>query len=75
MAAGTLPSPGKIVNGLEIGACIDEGCGHTDCECTRNQAASLCPLCNQPIGYETRIYNHKGTLNHADCLERDMGQL
>lgn len=63
MAAGSLPAPGT-----PLGPCLLE-CSHTDCWQTRLDAASICPECGQPIGYETRMYSEKGQLVHATCLE------
>jgi hypothetical protein len=56
MAASTLPEPGKVVRGEEIGPCKDV-CEHTDCATTRRMAAADCAICGKPIGYETRFYN------------------
>lgn len=67
MAAGRLPKPGT-----EFGPCLDEKCGHIDCNSTRKQAKTECDICGKPIGYETRMYqnpdNPSGVV-HADCLE------
>lgn len=71
MAASTLPEPGKVVRGTEIGPCVDP-CEHTDCAQTREMAASICRFCNEPIGYEVRFYtdpDNKEHLVHALCLE------
>lgn len=79
MAAGTLPSPGKIVNGNEIGPCV-EPCQHTDCAATRAMAAAICSRCADPIGYETRFYALGTTpagvrcYAHAAC-EEDAAEL
>lgn len=65
MAAGTLPAPGT-----ELGPCLDEACGHTDCALTREMAAKFC-ICDEPIGYGTRFYAYgAGGLNHARCVEQ-----
>lgn len=74
MAAGHLPRPGT-----KYGPCADVQCGHTDCAATRTQAASLCVICKQPIGYETDFYDTRTPeqrnalanegLSHAVCLE------
>lgn len=68
MAAGFLPSPGKVVNGREIGPCVSP-CQHRDCESTRDLAAKLCSECGQPIGYETGFYQDGTwtTLTHQMC--------
>lgn len=50
MAAGMLPLPGT-----EYGPCVS-ACEHRDCAATRTTAESVCPLCGDPIGYETRYY-------------------
>jgi len=74
MAAGYLPSPGKVVSGQEIGPCVSP-CKHTDCAETRRQAESHCPYCKKAIGYETAHYtvgrDDDGLviLAHAVCLE------
>mgnify|MGYP001609349465 CR=1 FL=1 len=57
MAAGKLAAPGKIVNGEEIGPCVNE-CQHIDCKQTREMAAAPCVYCDKPIGYETYFYQH-----------------
>ncbi len=73
MAAGKLPSPGKVINGEEIGPCVSE-CEHRDCAETRRQAACKCVTCGEEIGYETRFYQAEGVhdhskLEHARCAE------
>jgi hypothetical protein len=65
MAASTIPAPGT-----DLGPCIDEQCGHTDCAASRQQAAALCRWCAKPIGYETRWYTVVGGQAHAECEER-----
>jgi len=77
MGWSTLPEPGKVVRGIEIGPCVDEDCGHKDCDKTREMARSECLICGEEIGYERRFYNKvvmkdgeevKG-LVHANCVE------
>jgi len=67
--------------GTQFGPCehVDGGtCSHIDCAQTRSDAASECPLCSQPIGYETAFYQFRWTspggvpfeaLGHAVCVE------
>lgn len=50
MAAGILSAPGE-----PYGPCADD-CRHHDCALTRKMAASLCPRCEKPIGYDVRFY-------------------
>lgn len=47
MAAGTLPRPGT-----DLGPC-DDDCQHRDWAATREQAATECIHCDEPIGYDT----------------------
>ena len=68
MAYGLLPKPGKIIRGQEIGSCVNENCGHSDCEETRKMAKTKCFSCNKEIGYETPFYQKQGRLIHAKCL-------
>lgn len=73
MASSALPEPGKIVRGEEIGPCV-EPCEHRDCAETRRMAESICSICGQEIGYETRFYREPdqdspNKLVHAICLE------
>lgn len=71
MAYYTLPSPGKVVNGEEIGPCVG-ACEHKDCAQTRAQAAQSCLVCGEAIGYETPFYyEYCGTLRHARCAHRE----
>lgn len=65
MAAGTLPKPGT-----KYGPCKDP-CSHLDCEMTKRDAETKCPICNKAIGFETYFYNDSksGGLVHAICLE------
>ncbi len=67
MAAGRLPSPGKVVRGTEIGPCV-EPCAHTDCAATRATAAALCKWCGKPIGYETGYFEGDDGTEHELCL-------
>lgn len=67
MAGGTLPTPGKIVNGEEIGPCLEE-CIHVDCVMTRKQAATKCANCGEVIGYEVLFFeNPDKSLVHNVC--------
>jgi hypothetical protein len=50
MAAISIPAPGT-----EYGPC-KEACKHIDCEANRSDAAALCSLCKDPIGFETPFY-------------------
>lgn len=68
MAAGTIPEPGKVVRGVEIGPCVDD-CDHTDCKQSREMAETECPICGDAIGYETPFYDRDGVLVHAACAE------
>ncbi len=72
MAAGTLPEPGKTVNGEEIGPCIDADCGHNDCNQTRAMNATECMTCGKPIGYETRFFEIDGEMEHESCFVERM---
>ena len=68
MSAGTLPRPGKVVGGCEVGPCLDTNCGHGDCVLTRRQAARLCVYSNRPIGYDTDFYRvGVNKMAHAVC--------
>ena len=42
----------------------------TGCAALRRMAASNCPLCLEPIGYERRYYEHALGLAHAPCVEK-----
>jgi len=66
-----MPSPGaKNFRGEEIGPCLNEQCGHTDCALNRARAAALCHVCGFPVGYETRFYiESDGRSVHAACVE------
>ncbi len=68
MAFGTLPAPGKIVRGEEIGPCI-EPCKHLDCAATRKMADSHCPICRRQIGYEMPFYSEGKDYLHRHCYE------
>ena len=68
MAYSRLPKPGKIVRGVEIGPC-KESCDHEDCQATRDQANSECPVCGEKIGYETAFVRHEGSFYHYVCLD------
>lgn len=67
MAAGEIAPPGS-----KYGPCFEILCGHIDCKATRKMAAQFCRYCDQPIGYETRMYSDpldRDKLVHAVCLE------
>jgi hypothetical protein len=60
--------------GREHGPCVDEGCGHEQCEDIRAAAATECGVCNLPIGYRTRFYadpdrKRPGLFLHGRCFE------
>lgn len=57
----TLPKPGT-----KYGPC-QEPCSHTDCEATREMAATICHYCGQPIGYDTPFVQIDGGLVHVSC--------
>ena len=63
MAWGMLSKPGT-----EYGPCLG-ACKHRDCQATRDQAATACAYCAEPIGYGARFYAHP--MAHADCAEDD----
>lgn len=70
MAAGTLPKPGS-----EYGPCVDENCGHRDCDSTRKMLDAKCKYCHEAIGCERRFYilpteqTGQVELVHASCHE------
>jgi hypothetical protein len=39
-----------------LGPCVDD-CAHIDCAATKAQAASLCSVCDKPIGYDVPVYD------------------
>lgn len=41
--------------GSDYGPCADE-CTHEDCKHLRKWAEGICPLCNEPLGYERGFY-------------------
>ena len=64
MSASVIRSPGA-----RHGPCLDL-CIHQDCLELRAIAAAICPLCQQPIGYDNRFYRDQiHGLVHAICLE------
>jgi len=63
MAAATTPGPGKL-----YGPCV-EPCAHIDCACARREAAALCIVCGEPIGYDRLWYQTDEGAAHAPCLE------
>ena len=75
-----LPKPGeKEPGGREIGVCVDDACGHKDCDQTRADAKSICRICKKEVGYDTNFFYEETkhgvndgfkyhTLVHASCL-------
>ncbi len=63
MAYSFLSAPGE-----KNGPC-EGSCEHEDCAWTRGVAESLCPLCDNPIGYGERFYQPEkdGPYVHYDC--------
>ena len=61
MAWGVLQYPGT-----EHGVCEGE-CKHNDCALTREQAATICPGCDQAIGYGRAFTNYNGPW-HLSCM-------
>lgn len=56
MPAALIPRPGT-----EIGPCDkNASCGHADCKQTVADAASICPKCNAPIGYDRPAFYYHG---------------
>ena len=41
--------------GTPNGPCLDERCGHFDCNRMRKDAAALCPECQHPVGYGSEL--------------------
>lgn len=70
MAVGYLPEPGS-----EYGPCASE-CSHTDCAATRRMRATLCSICDEPIGSRGFFYHHPvggaKVMQHATCAEGDL---
>lgn len=50
MAAGSLPAPGT-----KYGPC-KKTCAHADCAAARREAAAICRICGEAIGYENAFY-------------------
>lgn len=79
MASGFLPTPGKVVDGEEIGPCVKQPCFHIDCKETLQMAATQCFYCLRPIGFETAFVNHDVTgeddrkLCHTECVMKAVG--
>ena len=67
MAAISWAAPGAIVNGEEVGPCV-EPCEHRDCALTRADALKPCKDCGDPIGYERLFYIKDDGEIHATCL-------
>jgi len=71
MGYGHLPSPGT-----KYGPCTG-ACEHRDCALTRSQAASACPHCGKPIGYDVAFYSTHdvsvGTLPLVDAAGASYG--
>ncbi len=56
--------------GHQFGPCLNENCKHNQCVLYRIDAESLCPLCGNRIGYETRYYREdEQPLIHAGCID------
>jgi len=69
MAYMILPKPGS-----KYGPC-EENCSHRDCKATREDAAKICRICREPIGYKTAFYKDSQTtdgLVHASCLMNEI---
>lgn len=54
--------------GTEHGPCLPT-CKHSDCAASRRDAASLCRICEKPIGYGGRVYFEDSRIVHGLCLE------
>ena len=62
MAYATLPKPGS-----EYGPCLPT-CSHSDCKQTRTMAATICHICNDPLGYAAPFQqDSKDRLVHLHC--------
>jgi cytochrome c553 len=61
MAAGMLPKPGT-----KFGPC-KKSCQHKDCEQTRADAAAMCGICHEAIGYGRLFYREGSGLVHELC--------
>ena len=67
MAAGQIAAPGAAA-----GPCVQD-CEHRDCALTRAMAESICRLCGDAIGYDTRFYEEDpGGYVHALCYEESL---
>lgn len=65
MASAYIPAPGT-----KYGPCVNEACGHRDCESSRRDASKVCVICGDPIGYDRHCYmSGDDTPSHAVCLE------
>lgn len=82
MAINHLPAPGKKISdgpfaGEQVGPCLEENCEHSDCETTRQMAASICRFCGEAIGYETAFTGDPEPDNpfgicHFRCLDEHL---
>jgi hypothetical protein len=68
MAYTVLANPGS-----QHGPCKDE-CKHIDCNKTKQLALTLCPLCDEPLGYDRPLTNDPDTQNlgHFSCVEESI---
>src|SRR6185369_1793970 len=66
MALATPNSTQLAAPGTQYGPCASE-CPHVECAVMRRRAATLCNLCNHPIGYNQRFFNDAGRLVHTLC--------
>ncbi len=58
--------------GAEFGPCAGP-CKHKDCAQMHRQAAALCRICQQPIGWGARVYFEEGNKAvHARCAEDEV---
>lgn len=68
MAAGKLYRPGN-----RNGPCV-LSCTHRVCVDTRRMAASVCRLCERPIGYGVKFYADDEGLVHASCFAKALDE-
>lgn len=74
--------------GSSVGPCVNEKCGHTDCNKARELSKRTCPICRSPLGFGKKVSivvpsmgirdygwafeGSDGLMAHLDCVRRDM---
>lgn len=71
MLTFNIPDIDTKKDGIRVGPCSNEKCGHNYCRDMRKTARLVCEECGKKIGYETDFCSlDRGIFSHVKCITK-----